>query len=535
VLLNSRWFSWAGPLAVTVLAAILRLWNLGSPHALVFDETFYVKDAWSLFRNGYESTWPAGADALFAAGKTTIFTTDPAFVVHPPLGKWLIALGMAAFGPESSWGWRIMTAVIGVLAVVLLMLIAKKLLGSTVLAVLAGFLFAIDGNAIVMSRVALLDNSVMFFALLGFGAVLLDRDWHGARLDAWLARRLRSGREPGWGPTLWWRPWLLGAGLAFGLTSSVKWSGVYFLAAFGVYLVVVDALARRRAGIPFWWSAAVLKQAPATFLLLVPVAVATFLLSWTGWFVTAGGYYRNWAASPGAAWTGALAWVPDSVQNFWHYQVAAYTYNVGLATPHAYQANPLTWLFMIRPTSMYYQGSSLGQNGCDVTTCSSVITGIANPVIWWAATAAILYLVYRLCRYREWQVGLILMGMVAGYLPWLMYLGRTVFQFYTIVFEPYLLLGLTGAIGIFLGLVPWLGGVRHKPVPNEPGERVEPDELEAERRAADADHGRRNRIRVVVAYLVLAVLVSAFFYPLWTGMQTSFLFWQMHIWLPSWR
>jgi dolichyl-phosphate-mannose-protein mannosyltransferase len=116
-----------------------------------------------------------------------------------------------------------------------------------------------------------------------------------------------------------------------------------------------------------------------------------------------------------------------------------------------------------------------------------------------------------------------------------MYLGRTVFQFYTIVFEPYLLLGLTGAIGIFLGLVPWLGSVRHKPVPSEPGERVEPDELEAERQAADADHGRRNRIRVVVAYLVLAVLVSAFFYPLWTGMQTSFLFWQMHIWLPSWR
>ncbi len=529
MLLNSRWFSWAGPLAVTVLAAILRLWNLGSPHSLVFDETFYVKDAWTLFSNGYESTWPAGADALFAAGDTAIFTTDPAFVVHPPLGKWLIALGMAAFGPESSWGWRIVTAVIGVLAVVLLMLIAKKLLGSTVLAVLAGFLFAIDGNTIVMSRVALLDNSVMFFALLGFGAVLLDRDWHSARLNAGLARRRRSGLEPGWGPTLWWRPWLLAAGLAFGLASSVKWSGVYFLAAFGIYLVVVDALARRRAGIPFWWSAAVLKQAPATFLLLVPVAAATFLLSWTGWFVTAGGYYRNWASSPGAAWTGALAWVPDPVQNFWHYQVAAYTYHVGLATPHPYQANPLTWLFMTRPTSMYYQGSSLGENGCDVTTCASAITGIANPVIWWAATAAILYLVYRVTRYREWQVGLILMGMVAGYLPWLMYLGRTVFQFYTIAFEPYLLLGLTLTIGIFLGVVPGLSGS-----PGRSGS-VGPDELDAEDRAADAATDRRTRIRVVLAYLVVAVLVSAFFYPLWTGMQTSFLFWQVHIWLPGWR
>ena len=48
---------------------------------------------------------------------------------------------------------------------------------------------AIDGNAIVMSRVALLDNSVMFFVLLGFGAVLLDRRQSAARLALWLARR----------------------------------------------------------------------------------------------------------------------------------------------------------------------------------------------------------------------------------------------------------------------------------------------------------------------------------------------------------
>ncbi|TFB54454.1 phospholipid carrier-dependent glycosyltransferase [Cryobacterium sp. Sr3] len=492
---TSRVFFWAGPLAVTLLAAVLRLWNLGVPHGLVFDETFYVKDAWTLNNLGYESTWPEGADALFAAGQTDVFLSDPSFVVHPPLGKWLIALGMAVVGPEHSWGWRIATALIGVLAVVLLMLIAKKLFGSTVLAVIAGFLFAIDGNAIVMSRVALLDNSVMFFALLGFGAVLLDRDRHATRLSARLVQAREAGREPGWGPTLWRRPWLLAAGLAFGLACSVKWSGIYFLAAFGVYLVLVDALARRRAGLPFWFSAAVLKQAPATFLLIVPVAVATYLASWTGWFVTRGGYYRDWATTPDAAWTGALAWIPDSVQSFWHYQVAAYTYHVGLSTPHPYQANPLTWLFMSRPTSMYYRGSALGENGCDVATCSEAITGIANPMIWWAATAAAFYLVYRLARYREWQVGLILMGLVAGYLPWLMYLNRTVFQFYTIAFEPYLLLGLTFVIGVLLPRARW----------------------------------------VVLGFLVAAALLSAYFYPLWTGIQTPFTFWQLHIWLPSWR
>ncbi|MCU1408809.1 MAG: rane protein [Microbacteriaceae bacterium] len=509
MLATSRWVRWAGPLAIVILAAILRLWNLGSPHTLIFDETYYVKDAWTLFNNGYESAWPDKANPLFEAGQTGIFLNDPSFVVHPPLGKWMIALGMAALGADNSWGWRISTALVGILAVVLIMVIAKKLFASILLASVAGFLMAIDGHAIVMSRVALLDNSVMFFGLLGFGAVLLDRDWHASRLAASLAVRRDSGTNPSWGPTLWWRPWLLAAGLAFGLCSSVKWSGFYFLAAFAVYAVVVDALARRRAGVAFWLSAAILKQAPATFLLMVPVAVATFLVSWTGWFVTSNGFYRHWADQPGAAWTGPLAWVPHTLQSFWHYQVAIYNYHVGLSTPHPYQANPLTWLLMIRPTSMYYRGTTLGQGGCGFTSCSEAITSIGNPIIWWAATAALLYLIYRLVRYREWQVGLIMMGIVAGYLPWLLYLHRTVFQFYTIAFEPYLLLGLTLVVGIILGRWP-------------------------QRSPGDASISISG-IRVAAIFLIVVTVVSAFFYPLWTGIQTPFAFWQLHIWLPTWR
>ncbi len=509
---------------MVVLAAGLRLWNLGMPHKLVFDETFYVKDAWSLWNNGYESTWPADANVQFEAGQTEIFTTDPSFVVHPPLGKWLIGVGMNLVGPDNPWGWRLATVVVGVLAVVLIMLIAQQLFRSRALALIAGFLLAIDGHAIVMSRVALLDNFVMFFALLGVGAILMDRDWHSTRLALRLStfERAGGGPAPGWGPTLWWRPWLLAAGLAFGLTSSVKWSGLYFLAAFGVYLIVVDALARRRLGVEFWASAAILKQGPATFLLLVPIAVTTFFVSWTGWFVTRGGYYREWADGVGAAWTGTFAWVPHSVQSFWHYQAAAYTYHVGLATPHPYQANPLTWLFMIRPTTMFYEGSSAGEAGCQFQSCSEAITSVGNPLIWWAATAALFYLVYRLARYREWRVGFILMGMVAGYLPWLMYLNRTVFQFYTIAFEPYLLLGLTFVIGLVLKRIP--DQARPKRRHSAHSQVVEYDPQ------PNASAGA-----AVAVGLGVTLVLTAFFFPVWTGMQTSFAFWQLHVWMPTWR
>jgi dolichyl-phosphate-mannose--protein O-mannosyl transferase len=345
----------------------------------------------------------------------------------------------------------------------------------------------------------------MLFALLGFGAILLDREWSALRLAAWIGRRTGVGKGTDWGPALWWRPWLIAAGVAFGAASAVKWSGLYFLAAFAVYTLVVDALARRRAGIPFWLTGTVLKQAPVTFLLTVPVALAVYLATWTGWFLSDNGYDRHWAEEPGHAWTGAFAWVPSSLQSLWHFEDSVYDYHVGESRPHGYQANPLTWLLMIRPTSMWYQGSAAGENGCQWDSCGASITGIANPVIWWAATAAALYLVYRLARYREWRVGLILMGLGAGYLPWLLYLGRTVFQFYTIAFEPYLILALTMAIGLILGS------------------------------ASDPRDRRVSGLRTVGIFLGLATLVSIFFWPLWTGIQIEFTYLRLHWWLPTWR
>ena len=500
---RALWY-WGGPILVTLVAAVLRFWNLGHPQSIVFDETYYVKDAWTLLQNGYESAWPEGANEDFAAGDPNTFSDDPTYVVHPPLGKWLISLGMAAFGAGDAFWWRATTALAGTLAVLLITLVARRLFASTVLAVIAGLLLAIDGNAIVMSRVALLDTWLMLFALLGFWFVLLDRDRTRRALESRLDASRAAGLEPSYGPALWGRPWVIAAGLAFGAACSVKWSGLWFLAAFGIYLVAVDALARRRAGVPFWLTGALLKQAPITFVLLVPIAVAVYLASWTGWFVTDGGYYRHWAEETGSAATGWLSWVPLPLQNLWHYHQSAYGYHVGVHAPHPWQSNPLTWLLMVRPVNMYFASTDDGSGGCGADTCWSSILEVGNPLIWWAAAAASVYLVYRLVRYREWQVGAILMGLAAGYLPWLMYLNRTVFQFYSIAFQPYTVLALVFVIGLVLG------------------------------RRDDVQWRRVRGLAVVGIFLGFTVLVSAFFFPLWTGVPLTPMFRQLHFWLPSW-
>ncbi|WP_425553315.1 dolichyl-phosphate-mannose--protein mannosyltransferase [Gryllotalpicola koreensis] len=513
--LNKRLWDWGGPIAVTLLAAALRLWHLGIPHVLVFDETYYVKDAWTLSHLGYEGSWVSNPDKAFNAGNASGWSPDPEFVAHPPLGKWIIALGEHLLGIDSSVGWRLSNAIVGILAVVLIILIAKKLFhGSTLLGCVAGLLMAVDGSAIVMSRVALLDNMVMFFALLGVGAVLLDRGYRDRRIPrlsgqrpfeaAGSARRKAPKRLPG--PVLW-RPWLLAAGLAFGLCSGVKWSGFYFLAVFGVYAVLSDLIAYRKAG--FLGGVEAAAQTVVSFVTMVPIAIAAYIAAWSGWLFTDGGWDRHWVEQNPAqhAWHGLLSWVPYWAQNLWHYNTELYGYSINLHATHPYQSNPLWWTLMLRPTSMYYNPVSDGQNGCTAAQfgCAQAITDLGNPFIWWAGTLALLGLIYVLIRYRDWRAGLLLTAVGAGWLPWvILYHGRTIFTFYAIAFEPYLILGIVYFAAKALG------------------------------RATDSTYRRTRGIVGVAAYLLIVLAASAFFWPIWSGVQTSYEFWRAHMWLRSW-
>lgn len=512
---------WAryGPPAVLLVAAVARLAGLGYPPHLVFDETYYVKDAWTLLHLGYEGSWdtdaaPAGfgdVNKAFEAGHVDFYSATAQYVAHPPLGKWIIALGeVAAGGAQNPYGWRLSVAVVGILAVALLMLIAHRMFRTPLVTTLAGGLFAIDNQAIVMSRIGLLDNIVMFLALAGFACVLEDRFFAERRLGAWLMRRRRGIGE--WGPTLFWRPWLIGAGVAFGLCTAVKWSGLYFLASFALYAVGTDLLLRRRAGVRFWWSAGLLKQAPMIAVSMLPSALVAYLLGWTGWFVTGSGYDRRYLADGGHRFTGLLAWVPDPIQDLWAWTSQIYLFHIGLDAGHPYKAPALGWPIIARPTSMWWDANA-GQ--CGDSSCVSAITDLPNPLIWYAAIAASVYLLVRFVRKREWQAALILMGFVGGYLPWLQYPNRTMFFFYSIAFEPYMLLALAATIGLMVV---------------KPQSIESPDELVA----AEASYGLRVRRTLVAVFVVAAVVISAFFFPISAGLPVPYWFWHLHMWSPTW-
>ena len=134
---------WIATLVVTLIAAGLRFVGLSEPKAMVFDETYYVKDALSLLKYGVEHQAVDGADKLLLGGRTDIFKPDSSYVVHPPAGKWTLALGQWLFGSDT-FGWRVVPAVLGTLLVLMLIRITRRMTGSTVIGCAAGLLLAVD-------------------------------------------------------------------------------------------------------------------------------------------------------------------------------------------------------------------------------------------------------------------------------------------------------------------------------------------------------------------------------------------------------
>jgi dolichyl-phosphate-mannose--protein O-mannosyl transferase len=363
---------------ITVFALILRLWNLNKPSGYIFDEIYYAKNANSLIQNGVE---------INAAG-------EGEFVVHPPLGKWLIGIGIKVFG-NNEFGWRISAALIGTVCVVLLFLITQRLFNSFYLSHIAALLMALDGLNLVMSRIALLDIFLLFFTLLIFYFYLTGNFWL--------------------------------VGLFLGAAISVKWSGAYLIP---VLLILSMNLLRSR----------LFKEYLIRTVQLTLLPLAVYLISWSGWFTSNLGWGRNWAQSQGDSV------VPDGIRSFWNYHLEILNFHSGLTESHSYAANPWNWLILGRPTSFFYESPK----NCGESNCSQEILAIGTPVLWWAGAIAIAVLIGFWIAKRDSISNFIVLGLATTYLPWFLIQSRTMFYFYAVVIAPFLILAIIYSFNKFL-------------------------------------------------------------------------------------
>ncbi len=502
---------WVAALAITGLAFFMRWWKLGTPHQFSFDETYYAKDAWSMLNNGYVREYVEDADKTILNGSTLDLWKDtPSMVVHPEVGKWIVALGEKAFGMDP-FGWRIAAAVVGSLMVLLMCRFVRRVSGSTALGLLGGLLLAMDGLQLVLSRLALLDIFLAFFILLGVHCVVADRQWFRARLAKGATRAL-------------FRPWLIAAGVAFGLAVGTKWTAMFPLAAFGLLLTAWNYGARRAFSHSRALLRALLVDGPIAFASLVLVALVVYVASWTGWLMHAGDYEKSTLSNSqyvtydgGKAWATAsqddaegIGEVTQSLHSLWDYHRAVYNFHAHFLNDatHVYASKPAGWLLMARPVGVDVQlDIKPGAQGCDApagSTCLRQILLLGNPLVWWAGALALGFAVIRWLGGRDWRFGVAVVGVGSTWLPWMMYDDRPIFLFYAIASLPFVVLALTLALGSIVGS-------SNVPTP-------------------------RRTAGVVVAgsYVVLTVIAFAWFWPVWTDQLLTHDEWLRRIWFTRW-
>jgi dolichyl-phosphate-mannose--protein O-mannosyl transferase len=518
-----RLFGWLGPLAVTLVAGFLRFWRLTTPKGIYFDEVYYTRDAWGLLTHGYEvdaTNW----DHYSCAGS--------GFVVHPPLGKWFMAASEKLFGyvdcaqagpglghvvvGDPELGWRFSSALFGTLAVLVLARTARRMFRSTLLGCVAGALLGFDGLEFVQSRIGILDIFLMALIVFALGCLVADRDHGRARLaervaalgpdlvvagvgaDGAVSRA--TALDLRFGPRLGFRPWRLLTGFFLGASMGVKWSGLYTLVGFAALALAWDVGARRAAGARSPLLGALRRDVPAWFGWYVPLPVVTFLATWTGWFVTRGGYDRT-AFGNGHGFVNV--W-----RGWWAYQQAILSFHEHLTqqtSPHPAMSAPFSWLVLGRTVPYYYTGTAQGQSGCTaVGGCSREVLAIGNPAVWWVGSACLVVMVGLWVTRRDWRAALVLVSFGASFLPWEAFPDRTMFFFYALPLLPFLVLGITTTLGLALG----------------------PREASDNRRLIGA--------LTVGIYLIAVVLLFAYFYPILAAQQIPLSAWRARMWFPGW-
>ncbi len=496
-------WGWIGPLLVTAFGGFLRFNRLEIPRAIVFDETYYVKDAWSILHHGVEWNPLSNANALIIAGHTNIFqacsgTGCGEYVVQPEVGKYMIAIGEWLFG-LNPFGWRFSSAVFGTVAILLVCRIARRMTRSTLLGCIAGLLMSLDGLEFVLSRTGILDIFLMTFVLAAFGCVVIDRDKSRARLAEAVARDDVQGSRP----RLGFRKWQLLAGIFLGLAVGTKWIAVWYILGFGALTIAWDIGARRAAGLRYYYRGAFRDAVwlPLTFI-LVPFAV--YLASWTNWLVTNTGFDRDYAQQHGVN-------IPiiSPLYSLYEYHLQAIIFGIGLRTPHPYQSQPWDWLLITRPVAFYYQsyfapvaGPShfCPAKGCSGPVWSQEVLAIGTPAIWWGAMLALLFCLGWWLLHRDWRAGAVLMGVLAGWGPWFPLVTRTKFYYYALEFEPFLILSIVLCLGLILG----------------------PATATVSRRAVGAG--------IVGAYVLCVLLMFWYFYPILGAKLIPYSDWLSHMW-----
>ena len=130
---------------------------------------------------------------------------------------------------------------------------------------------------------------------------------------------------------------------------------------------------------------------------------------------------------------------------------------------------------------------------------------MGTPLLWWIGCIAIA-VVFGYCikslveRRTNSAANLVVLGIAAGYLPWFAMQQRTVFSFYAIIFQPFMILAIVYCAKLIL----------------------------------DSDLKSGVSQSIVAGLFTLILLCFLFFLPIFVAQEMSYEDWHLRMWFESW-
>lgn len=437
------------------LGLFTRFFFFGHPAETVFDEVHFGK-----FVSGY-------------------YTREYFFDIHPPLGKLMIAgfAKLSGFKPEFAFAEigdeypnkqyitlrALPNLAGGLLPLVIYLLIVE--MGLSRQAAFFGGLFIVFENAILtQSHYILMDS---FLLLFGFLSLFFYFKYKNSILHTTY--------------------YILLSGLFAGLASSVKWTGLGFLAL--PLLFEFIKIIRE-------------KQFKSLFgTLLPPLVIAAsvyFIFFWIHLAILSKSGPGNAFMSPGFQKTLSSSHFQNQsdikpsklFQKFTELNVEMYKANQRITAKHPYSSQWYTWPLMTRP--IYYWVKD-----------SSRIYLIGNPIIWWASIVAILYSVLSI-----------------------IYFGLKTKKLYYILHTTYYFL----LVGYILNLLPFIGVKRVMFLYH-----YFTAYIFAVIMLVWLISQSKNSEKIFRVLLIVSIAAFLFFAPLTYGLPLSNKAYEARVWFASWR
>jgi len=364
---------------ILFFALFTRLFRLGYPAAMYFDEIYHVPAA-VLMQNGDFKT-PFESTSSVSGEQNTIDW------LHPPLAKYFQALSISIWG-VAAVAWRLPSVIFSLLTLVVFYFfvrflgknfffkkesLSKKIDSSSNLALIASFFLSLDGLFLVQSRIAMNDVFVLFFVISAVSIYFI-----------YLVKK---------------KPLLLFlSGTLFGLALASKWSALWIL----LFLLVKELVVLKNV-----------KKLPFLLFSLILTPAFIYLLSYLPMF-----------------------WQGKDIVDFFLFQKTILFSQLVNPSTHLYSSDPLTWMLNLRPV-WYFAAHSTESWVSNIYALNNPIL-----CLYLVATflISILFLIKRkLNSLTHTVVYLIFFLYLFSFLPWLFF-SRIMFIYHYLLALPFLII-----------------------------------------------------------------------------------------------